>query len=71
MTVARDGIDLPGLDDEMRTLISERVVEFEANHEDDLKRDGPGWVPRIGSIDYIIAGAISLILTIWLIAALV
>jgi hypothetical protein len=71
MAVAGGGIDLPGLDDEMRTLISERVVEFEANHQDDLKRDGPGWVPRIEAIDYIIAGAVNLILTIWLIAALV
>lgn len=64
-------IDVPGLDEEMRETISKITEEFESEHERDIVRDGPGWIPRIQPVDYIIGWAINIAIIIWLIAALV
>jgi hypothetical protein len=62
-------VNIPGIDEEMRTSIGEIIADFEDKHESDLANDGDGWVPRIELVDYIIAGVVNLILIIWLIAS--
>ena len=56
-----------GLDAELAQAIEERVSEFERKHEPDVLREGPGWVPRIRKIDYVIALAINAAIIIWLV----
>ena len=63
-------VSLPGVDEVMAKVIVERIQEFEHKHEHALVQNGPGWVPRIGSIDYIVAGLINLLIIIWLTFAL-
>jgi hypothetical protein len=64
-------VNIPGVDENMRSSISEIINEFESKHEADLANDGNGWVPRIETVDYVIAGIVNLILIIWLIASFV
>lgn len=59
-----------GLDAELAQAIEERVSEFERKHEPDVLREGPGWVPRIRKIDYVIALAINAAIIIWLVISL-
>ena len=63
-------VSLPGVDEVMAEVIVERIQEFERKHEHALVKDGPGWVPRIESIDYIVAGAMNLLIVLWLVFAL-
>lgn len=58
------------LDPELAQAIEERISEFERKHEPDVLRDGPGWVPRIRKIDYVIALAINAAIIIWLVISL-
>jgi hypothetical protein len=50
--------------------LERRIVEFEENHQADVLRGGPGWVPRIRGRDYLLGVAVNLLITIWLIIAL-
>jgi hypothetical protein len=68
--VSSDMIDLPGLDENLRGKITERVGEFESKHEINLLSNGDGWIPRITAIDYIIAGSVNLLITIWMVVSL-
>ena len=68
--VSKLAVDIPGIDEEMRSAIDDIIEEFEAKHEPDIVNGGNGWVPRIKKIDYIIAASINLIFIIWLIASL-
>lgn len=63
-------VDLPGVTDDLRAEIERRIEEFEQKHESDVFNDGPGWVPRVKASDYVIAGAVNLVLILWLILAL-
>ena len=67
---AQRRVQIPGLDDELALAIEERVSEFEQKHEPDLLQYGPGWVPRIRKIDYVIAIGINTAITLCLIIAL-
>ena len=60
-------VDLPGVTADLRTEIQLRLEEFEREHESDVFNDGPGWVPRVKASDYVIAGAVNLVLVVWLI----
>jgi hypothetical protein len=59
-------INLPGLDDEMKSEIANRVKMFEQDHEADVTRNGDGWVPRVKRTDYLIGGIVNFIIVIWL-----
>lgn len=63
--------EFAGLTEEFREEIAERVAEFEKVHEAEVRRGGPGWVPRIKMRDYMIAGLVNLVLLVWLLFALV
>ncbi|MHC1586597.1 MAG: hypothetical protein ACXQTV_03530 [Candidatus Hecatellaceae archaeon] len=64
-------IDLPGLTEEMRREIEERVSEFERLHEPEVARGGAGWVSRVKARDYIIALIVNLIIIVyWIIGML-
>ena len=63
-------VQIPGLDDELALAIEERVSEFQEKHEPNVLQDGPGWVPRIRKIDYMIGISINAAIIIWLIIAL-
>lgn len=67
---AQRRVQIPGLDDELALTIEERVSEFEQKHEPDLLQYGPGWVPRIRKIDYVIGIGINAAITLWLVIAL-
>lgn len=68
---ARDlRVDLPGADAQLTAEIEQRIAEFERDHERDVLRDGPGWVPKIRRGDYLIAIAVNAVIVIWLIVAL-
>ena len=64
------GIRMSGVSDDLAVDIEQRIDEFERTHEQDVLRDGPGWVPRIRGIDYAIAIAINAVIVVWLIVAL-
>lgn len=61
--------DLPAVPDHVRRDIAERIAEFEDAHEADVLADGPGWVPRIRRSDYFFAGALNVVLIVWLVVA--
>jgi hypothetical protein len=63
-------LDLPGLDEDLRRELDERINEFEHLHGHDVAHGGAGWVPRIRSVDYMIAGAVNLLIIVWLVLAL-
>jgi hypothetical protein len=63
-------ITMPGIPDDLRSDIEQRVHEFEQQHQHDLLRDGPGWVPRIRAIDYAIAIVVNAVFVVWLVIAL-
>lgn len=63
-------VDLPGLDEDLRREVEERIEEFERDHEGDVLADGPGWVPRVTGRDYVIALAVNAVVVAWLVAAL-
>lgn len=63
-------VDLPGADAQLTEEIEQRIAEFEREHEPDVLRDGPGWVPKIRRVDYVIAVAVNAVIVIWLIVAL-
>lgn len=63
-------VRLPGADAQLTEEIERRIAEFERDHEPDVLRDGPGWVPRIRRVDYLIAIAVNAAIVIWLIVAL-
>jgi hypothetical protein len=69
MTTKRD-INLPGLGEELRNSVEERVSEFEHKHEPDLLKGSTGWVPHIRKLDYAIAIFINAVITLWLIIVL-
>jgi hypothetical protein len=60
-------VRIAGLDKELDWAIEERVSEFERKHEPDALQDGPGWIPRIRKIDYIIAIGINAAIMLWLV----
>ena len=62
-------INLPGLGDELRNSVEERVSEFEREHEPDLLKGSSGWVPNIRKVDYAIAILINAVIAFWLIIA--
>ncbi|MFA9431388.1 hypothetical protein [Egicoccus sp. AB-alg2] len=62
-------VNLPGIAEDLRQDIEERVAQFELQHQADVLRDGPGWVPRIRGIDYAIAFGVNLLFVLWLIIA--
>lgn len=64
-------VDLPGLTEELRREIEERISEFENIHESDVVKGGSGWVPRVKARDYIIALVINIIIIIYWILATV
>lgn len=64
-------LDLPGLDDNLRLDLDERIREFEDLHSHDVMRGGEGWVPRIRRIDYLVAIAVNAIIVLWLVIVLV
>ncbi len=68
--VSSNMIDLPGLNEELRNKITERIGEFESKHEINLLSNGDGWIPKITAIDYIVAGSVNLVITIWLVVSL-
>lgn len=61
---------LPGLDAELRRDLEQRLHEFEAEHQQEVMRGGPGWVPRIRRVDYAIAIAINAVIVLWLVIVL-
>ena len=67
---AQRRVRIPGLDDKLALAIEERVSEFEQKHEPDLLQYGPGWVPRIRKIDYVIGISINAAIILWLVIAL-
>jgi hypothetical protein len=58
--------NLPGVSAEWLRDLDERIVEFEARHQDDVMRGGPGWVPRIRRFDYAVAIAANVVIIVWL-----
>jgi len=70
MATSRTPVALPGLTDEVRAEIEERITEFEEQHEADVLRGGPGWVPRVLGRDYAVAVAVNALFVIWLVVAL-
>ncbi|HWP93397.1 MAG TPA: hypothetical protein VNN20_14480 [Thermodesulfobacteriota bacterium] len=62
-------VNLPGLGEELRNSVEERVSEFEHEHEPDLLRGSSGWVPHIRKLDYAIAILINAVIALWLIIA--
>ena len=62
---------VPGVDESLAADIEARIAEFERDHEATVAAGGPGWVPRIRPSDYAVAIAVNLVITIWLIVALV
>ncbi len=63
-------VHISGPDVELAQVIEERISEFEREHEPDVLRDGPGWVPRIRKIDYVIAVTINAAIILWLVISL-
>lgn len=70
MADAHTRVDLPGADARLSAEIGQRIDEFERDHEADVLRDGPGWVPRIRRVDYVIAIGINALIVIWLVVVL-
>jgi hypothetical protein len=58
-------INFPGITKEMEQELEARLKYFEANHEDDVIHGGPGYVPKIRNIDFIVAWGINLVLGIY------
>lgn len=64
-------INFPGITKEMEEELEARLEDFEKNHEDDVVHGGPGYVPKIRNMDFIIAWGINIVLGIyWLWAIL-
>lgn len=63
-------LDLPGLDEEMRRDLDQRLTEFETLHQQDVMRGGEGWVPRVRRIDYVVAVAVNAVIVVWLVIVL-
>ena len=66
---AERNINLPGLGEELRNSVEERVSEFEHEHEPGLLKSSSGWVPHIRKLDYAIAILINAVIALWLIIA--
>ena len=66
---AERNINLPGLGEELRNSVEERVSEFEHKHEPGLLKGSSGWVPHIRKLDYAIAILINAVIALWLIIA--
>ncbi len=58
-------INLPGVPRELAEEIEARIEEFEREHEADVARGGPGWVPRVRPWDYALGGVVSAGLDPW------
>lgn len=71
MATPRPEIALPGVSGELAREIDERITEFEREHEPDVARGGPGWVPRIQGVDYAVAVAVNALIALWLLIALI
>ena len=63
-------VDLPGLDEEVKREIENRVLEFEEKYEDLVFQCKDAMVPRIKNIDYLIAIVINAILVVYLVVVL-
>jgi hypothetical protein len=68
--VVHRAISLPGVDEELAAEIEERVAEFDRDHQWDVARGGPGWVPRVRPVDYGVAIAVNAVIVIWLVLVL-
>ena len=66
---AERNINLPGLGEELRNSVEERVSEFEHEHEPGLLKGSSGCVPHIRKLDYAIAILINAVIALWLIIA--
>lgn len=62
-------IDYGGLTPEMREELENRIVEFENECEPTAREGGAGYVPIIKKKDFIIAGSLNALITIYLIIA--
>jgi hypothetical protein len=63
-------VDLPGMDDQLRSDITDRIRAFEEEHQASVMADGPGWVPRVRGADYLVAGLVNAVIVVWLLIAL-
>ncbi len=63
-------VDLPGLDEDLKREIEERIKEFEEKYEELVFKCVDAMVPRIKNRDYMIAIGINAILVIYMIAVL-
>jgi len=63
-------LGLPGLDEDLRRELDVRIADFEALHQQDVLAGGPGWVPRIRRMDYILAIAVNAVIVLWLVIVL-
>ena len=59
-------IDLPGADKKLKNDIYERITDFEKKYEKNLICNEGGWVPKVQKIDYIVAWAGGILITIWM-----
>jgi hypothetical protein len=71
MAAEEPALDLRGVPTELVDEVEARVVEFEREHQASVDAEGPGWVPRIRSADYVIAAAVNVALIVWLILAMI
>lgn len=62
-------VDIKGLTPEMRAELTERIIEFEKEHEVEASRGGAGYVPKIRKKDFIFAGAINVVFIVYFVIA--
>ncbi len=63
-------VDLPGIDEELRQEIESRIEEYEEKYENLVFQSRDAVVPRVRSIDYLIAGFINILLIIYFVVAI-
>jgi hypothetical protein len=71
MAGQREPVMLPGIGEDLRADIEQRVTEFERDHQAEVFAGGPGWVPRVRAADYAVAIIVNLAIAVWLVVALV
>lgn len=68
---SKPDVNLSGLDEETKQEILRRIEEFEDKHEPNIVANGNGWIPRLERNNVVFAAVINLLITAWLVFALI
>jgi|Deesub1362A_J573_1020465.scaffolds.fasta_scaffold00908_10 hypothetical protein len=63
-------VDIPGIDKDLKQEIEARIAEYEEKYEPLVFKNTDAVVPRVRTVDYLIAAVINAILVIYFVIAI-